>query len=144
MLKPLAPIHAVQIRHRVGALDVDVDFTLTKRWTILFGPSGSGKTTILARHCRDWYVRTTRGLSARLPGTDQERSLRWSTRKRGVFLPAAQARGPLASQQARSVPISWRLDNMKYGDASLCSRREEAAARDKFIANLLTSLIFRM
>src|SRR5258707_10600715 len=38
---------SVRMRHRIGALEVDVDFRLDKPWTILFGPSGSGKTTIL-------------------------------------------------------------------------------------------------
>jgi molybdate transport system ATP-binding protein len=38
---------SVRMQHRIGALKIDVDFELTKPWTILFGPSGSGKTTIL-------------------------------------------------------------------------------------------------
>ena len=37
----------VEIEHRVGALRLDVNFALTKSWTVLFGPSGSGKTTVL-------------------------------------------------------------------------------------------------
>lgn len=37
----------IQIRHRIGAVALDVSFTLTKPWTVLFGPSGSGKTTVL-------------------------------------------------------------------------------------------------
>ena len=38
---------AVRMKHRVGALSLDVEFALTKPWTVLFGPSGSGKTTVL-------------------------------------------------------------------------------------------------
>ncbi len=38
---------AVRMRHHIGALVIDVEFCLTKPWTVLFGPSGSGKTTIL-------------------------------------------------------------------------------------------------
>jgi molybdate transport system ATP-binding protein len=37
----------VQLRHRVGALELEVAFALTQPWTVLFGPSGSGKTTAL-------------------------------------------------------------------------------------------------
>ena len=37
----------IQMRHRIGALHIDVDFNIDKPWTILFGPSGSGKSTIL-------------------------------------------------------------------------------------------------
>lgn len=37
----------VRMKHRVGGVALDVAFTLTKPWTVLFGPSGSGKTTVL-------------------------------------------------------------------------------------------------
>ncbi|MBS1799469.1 MAG: ATP-binding cassette domain-containing protein [Acidobacteria bacterium] len=37
----------VTFRHRVGAVALDVNFRLTRPWTVLFGPSGSGKTTVL-------------------------------------------------------------------------------------------------
>ncbi len=37
----------VEIRHQAGALALDVAFTLTAPWTVLFGASGSGKTTVL-------------------------------------------------------------------------------------------------
>lgn len=42
-----SPKLRVDLRHRVGALDIDVSFTLYSPWTVLFGPSGSGKSTIL-------------------------------------------------------------------------------------------------
>lgn len=35
------------MRHRLGGVAFDVEFTLAAPWTVLFGPSGSGKTTIL-------------------------------------------------------------------------------------------------
>ena len=38
---------SVQLRHRIGTFGLDVQFELTRPWTILFGPSGSGKSTIL-------------------------------------------------------------------------------------------------
>jgi molybdate transport system ATP-binding protein len=37
----------VKLKHRLGAVALDVDFRLTEAWTVLFGPSGSGKTTVL-------------------------------------------------------------------------------------------------
>jgi molybdate transport system ATP-binding protein len=37
----------VHIKHTVGAISLDANFSLTQPWTVLFGPSGSGKTTIL-------------------------------------------------------------------------------------------------
>jgi molybdate transport system ATP-binding protein len=41
------PHLTVRIQHRLGALELNVAFTLTQSWTVLFGPSGSGKTTVL-------------------------------------------------------------------------------------------------
>jgi len=46
-LSETAPHLIVRIQHRLGALELDVAFTLTQPWTVLFGPSGSGKTTVL-------------------------------------------------------------------------------------------------
>lgn len=36
-----------KIEHSIGRLLLDVNFTLTNPWSVLFGPSGSGKTTLL-------------------------------------------------------------------------------------------------
>jgi molybdate transport system ATP-binding protein len=139
MLKPLAPLHAVQIRHRVGALNVDVHFTLTKRWTILFGPSGSGKTTILriiAGLVRPDHARI---VSTVCPGTDQERSFTFVDTEAGVFLPPHKRVVRLAPQQPALFPHLTALENMKYGMNLFVRDEEEASARDKIIANLLTS-----
>jgi molybdate transport system ATP-binding protein len=46
-LSESVPHLSVQLRHRLGALELDIAFTLTQPWTVLFGPSGSGKTTVL-------------------------------------------------------------------------------------------------
>jgi molybdate transport system ATP-binding protein len=37
----------VQVRHQIGTLSLDMEFELTRPWTVLFGASGSGKSTIL-------------------------------------------------------------------------------------------------
>ncbi len=37
----------ISIRHRQGRFSLDVDFSLTNQWTVVFGPSGAGKTTLL-------------------------------------------------------------------------------------------------
>lgn len=44
----IAPAHlGVQMKHRLGSLQLDLAFELTTPWTVLFGPSGSGKSTVL-------------------------------------------------------------------------------------------------
>jgi molybdate transport system ATP-binding protein len=47
ILSESTPHLRAQLRHRLGALEVDIAFALTQPWTVLFGPSGSGKTTVL-------------------------------------------------------------------------------------------------
>lgn len=37
----------VSIRHRLDRFTLDVEFSLARRWTVIFGPSGAGKSTIL-------------------------------------------------------------------------------------------------
>jgi molybdate transport system ATP-binding protein len=37
----------IAIRHRIGALRLEVNFDVSAPWTVLFGASGSGKSTIL-------------------------------------------------------------------------------------------------
>jgi molybdate transport system ATP-binding protein len=139
MLEPLAPRHQVQIRHRVGALQIDVDFTLTQRWTILFGPSGSGKTTILraiAGLVRPDLARIT---STVCPGTDQERTFTFVDTEAGIFVPAHKRVVRLAPQQPSLFPHMTVLENMKYGMHLFVRDAEETSARDRGIADLLAT-----
>jgi molybdate transport system ATP-binding protein len=97
-LRTVATRVGVQITHGLGALKIDVDFELTRPWTVLFGPSGSGKTTILRaiagllRPDRGRIVYTTKpeaALGQRVTLLDTAR---------GVFVPAYKRRIPLAAQ----------------------------------------------
>jgi molybdate transport system ATP-binding protein len=139
MLKPLAPRHAVQVRHRVGALHIDVDFTLNQRWTVLFGPSGSGKTTILRAIAGLLRPDHARIVSTVCPGTEQERSFIFVDTEAGVFFPPHQRVVRLAPQQAALFPHLTALDNMKYGMHLFVRGEEETAARNKILADLLAT-----
>lgn len=44
---PPEPHVEVDFKHRLGSLDLAINFSAHATWTILFGPSGSGKSTIL-------------------------------------------------------------------------------------------------
>ena len=44
---PPDPSLEVRFRHQLGTLTLNVDFTTTAPWSVLFGASGSGKSTIL-------------------------------------------------------------------------------------------------
>jgi molybdate transport system ATP-binding protein len=137
MLKPLAPRHSIELRHRIGALHIDVNFTLIEPWTILFGPSGSGKSTILraiAGLLRPDYARI---VSTVCPGTDQERSFTFIDTNAGVFLPPHKRVVRLAPQQPSLFPHITVLENMKYGMHLFVRDASEAEAREQLIANLL-------
>jgi molybdate transport system ATP-binding protein len=139
MLKPLAPRHEVRIRHRFGALRIDVDFVLRERWSILFGPSGSGKTTILriiAGLVRPDFARIVSTVS---PGTDQERSFAFVDTEAGVFLPAHERVLRLAPQQPALFPHLSVLENLKYGMHLFVRDSSEAETRDRIIADILST-----
>ena len=125
-----APHLSVQLRHRVGALDIDVDFQLFQPWTILFGPSGSGKTTIL---------RAIAGLiqprHAHIVSKKTGDNITLIDTSKAVCLPAHKRGIPLAAQQARLFPHQNVLENITYGyrDAGSPGGQEY---RDELISTL--------
>jgi molybdate transport system ATP-binding protein len=138
MLKPLAPHHAISIRHRIGALQIDVNFELTQRWTILFGPSGSGKTTILRAIAGLLKPDQARIVSTVCPNTDQERRFTFVDTDSGIFLPPHRRAVRLAPQQPALFPNLSVLENMKYGMHLLVRESSEENARDRLIEKILS------
>ncbi len=110
MAEATTPFATVQVRHRIGPLDLDVDFDLTQPWTILFGASGSGKTTIL------------RAMAGLLQPNEAAISLSGFGRpvvvvdtKAGTFVPADQRCTRLAAQQATLFPHMTVRENIAFG-----------------------------
>lgn len=105
------PQLSVALQHRAGSLAVDVTFSVTQPWTILFGPSGSGKTTILRaiagliRPCTGTIGVTRAGAGA---------DLLVDTRAR-LFLPPHQRHIPLAAQSAALFPHLRVREQLAYG-----------------------------
>jgi molybdate transport system ATP-binding protein len=97
----------VDIKDRLVAASVDVQFALTEPWTVLFGPSGSGKTTVLRTIAG--FVRPDSGRIA------------WGDHvlfdsATGIFLPVHQRPVRSAAQAARLFPhrtVRW---NTMYGN----------------------------
>lgn len=137
--KGRAPRHNVRIRHRVGALVVEVDFHLTHRRTVLFGPSGSGKTTILrsiAGLLRPDFARIVGTIA---PGTDQERSFTLVDTEAGIFVPAHKRAVRLAPQQPALFPHLTVLENVTYGVDLRVRDLEEREIRERFLRDLLST-----
>jgi molybdate transport system ATP-binding protein len=109
------PRLTVQLRHRIGALHIDVDFQLTQPWTILFGPSGSGKTTIL---------RSIAGLihpgSAKIVAFDPHlkrhgRNAILTDTGSHLFVPCHRRNTPLAAQRTSLFPHKTVRQQILYG-----------------------------
>ena len=135
MLKPIAPRHAVSIRHRIGALQIDVDFELTQRWTILFGPSGSGKTTILKAIAGLIKPDHARIISIVCPDTDQERRFTFIDTDARTYLPPHKRVVRMAPQQSALFPHLTVGGNVDYG--MTLYRRDSAEERYRRILSLL-------
>jgi molybdate transport system ATP-binding protein len=119
-----APHLSVHMRHRIGALEVDVDFKLTRPWTILFGPSGSGKTTILraiAGLLRPNFARIVDACGPVESGPIEsgvkpsEMSATLVDTGAGVFVPAHRRHIHLAAQSANLLPHLTVRENIRYG-----------------------------
>jgi molybdate transport system ATP-binding protein len=116
---------SVQLRHRVGALEIDVDFKLTKPWTILFGPSGSGKTTILRAIAGLLRPDFARIFNHRGPVSSTKEGFAFVASDEGVWRPAHKRGAALAAQRPALFPHISVLENMTYGYRSGGSMEEQ-------------------
>ena len=120
------------MRHRIGVLDIDVDFELTKPWTVLFGPSGSGKTTILRA-----IAGLLRSDCAKIVSTRSSGRLTLVDGEAGVWTPPHRRSIPLASQRPNLFMHLTVLENMKYGYPRAGSPAEQDRI-DDLVASLPT------
>jgi molybdate transport system ATP-binding protein len=119
----------VSFRHTIGKLDMDIEFTLTQKWTVLFGPSGSGKTTILRaiagllrpRYCAITYIpqtivppRNAKGQPATL--TDSAH---------GLWMPVYLRHMPMVPQSSTAFPHLTVRQNLQYPPLPLQGDSEE-------------------
>ena len=113
---PPAPRLTVAMRHRQGALTLDVAFSLTRPWTVLFGPSGSGKSTVLrgiAGVLRPEQMRLVRDGSVVLEDTE-----------RGIFLPAYARGVRWAAQVPALFPHMSVRENLRFAGADAAAVTE--------------------
>ena len=137
-LPPLRTELAVRLRHRVGALVIDVDFKLNERWAVLFGPSGSGKTTILKAIAGLLRPDEAHIACTVLTGSDLERTFVFVDTETGCFLPAYKRVVRLAPQQSALFPHLSIFENMMYGFHEMVRDEREKKARSNKIEKLLS------
>lgn len=119
----------VRMKHQVGAVPLDIGFTLTQPWTVLFGPSGSGKTTMLRAIAG--FVRPTEGFIA----LGEEVVLDSSA---GISVPAYQRPVRSAAQMPRLFPHMTVRQNVVYGGGWTSKPQDEIQLVEEVLA------LFRM
>jgi molybdate transport system ATP-binding protein len=124
------PHLSVRIQHRLGALELDVAFTLTQPWTVLFGPSGSGKTTVLRAIAG--FVRPDAG---RIASCFYGRDFVMTDTAQKIFVKPHERSVRVAGQGAALFPHLTVRENIAFGarsqtDGTTAARIvEEAIAR---------------
>ena len=129
--------HEIQLHKAVGVLDLSVDFTLTKPWTVLFAPSGGGKTTLLrllAGLDQPQFGRVV-FRTTWPPHAEKERVL-LDTEKRISMPPHRRGIGMVA-QRPLLFPHRDVLANVRYGAFAGRDAGEAADARE-FVEEVMT------
>ena len=105
----------VDLRHRIGTLNVDVRFSLTQPWTILFGPSGSGKTTIMRAIAGLVHPASATIVTTLVDVRGQEQSRRLVDTHERHFVECHRRHIPLAAQRASLFPHMTVRQQIGYG-----------------------------
>jgi molybdate transport system ATP-binding protein len=127
---------SVELEHRMGAVSLDVRFTLTQPWTVLFGPSGSGKTTLLrsiAGFVRPESGRIVSGVEVLFDSAKK------------VFVPAHKRPVRCAGQAAKLFPHKTVRWNLMYGNGWVSKPADAMEVAEQFMASFrLKGLADRM
>jgi molybdate transport system ATP-binding protein len=105
----------VDLRHRIGTLNVDVRFSLTQPWTILFGPSGSGKTTILRAIAGLVHPTSAKIVTTVVDFQGQEQNRWLIDTQEWHFVECHKRHIPLAAQRASLFPHMTVRQQIGYG-----------------------------
>ena len=111
---PLLPHLSVQLHHRIGALQIDVNFELTRRWTVLFGPSGSGKSTILRAITGAFVPDRAKIVSFPASGAYRKNGFTLVDSDANLSIPTRQRAMPMAPQHPTLFPNLSVLENVMY------------------------------
>lgn len=123
----------VELHHVVGPLMLDLRFTLTHPWTVLFAPSGAGKTTVL---------RVIAGLdqpqSGRVVFTRGKQITTLTDTTEGIFVPTHRRGVRMVAQHPALFPNRTVLGNVLYGAQHLLRGAQEKALEAQWIEEVLT------
>lgn len=94
------------IRHRLDRFTLDVEFSLARRWTVIFGPSGAGKSTVL---------RMLAGLTNPGSGRIQFADRTVFDSARSLAVPPGHRSVGFVTQQAALFPHLTARENVAFG-----------------------------
>lgn len=125
-----APPHLrVRIEHHLGPLELNLSFTLTRPWTVLFGPSGSGKTTVLRAIAG--FVRPDAG---RIVSCFCGRDFVMTDTAERIFVKPHLRRVRAAGQGAALFPHLTVRENIAFGAQSQTGGTQAASVVEEAIA----------
>ena len=116
----------VQVRVRLDAIDLDVDWRPERDHVAILGPSGSGKSTLL---------RALAGLEPSAEGRVSFGDEVWLDSDSGVYMPAWERRVGWVPQDALLFPHLSLRENLAYAGAS--PSEVEKMAESLFLSDLL-------
>lgn len=117
----------VDLLRRLGPLTLEVRFTLTAAWTVLFAPSGAGKSSVLRMMAG--LDRPDRGRvlgRSSMPGQPQRELLLTDTQTK-IFVPAHKRSMRMVAQRPALFPHLSVLRNVQYRASPV--RRDEKGRR---------------
>jgi molybdate transport system ATP-binding protein len=122
------PHLSLELKHRLGSLEIDIAFALTHPWTVLFGPSGSGKSS------------TLRAIAGLLRPRDAKIALRSDSLNqtvndtaKGIFVPPHKRAVRWCAQRPALFPNMTVRQNLQIaGEASSIAARTTDAALERF------------
>ncbi len=131
----------VRFGHRVGKLEMDIEFTLKHQWTVLFGSSGSGKTTILRviaglikpEDVSISYIPQT----IMPPRTEPADPTVLADSAAGIWIPPHERRMAIAPQSTALFPHLTVLQNVQYAPVPLRGDSEEWRLRNEQVAETM-------
>ena len=125
----------VAIRHRLGALALDVAFRLHTPWTVLFAPSGAGKSTVL--RVIAGLVRPDWGQVIWTTNAAPEQYVVLTDTQNGAFVPPHQRAVRFVGQQVALFPHRTVLDNVGYARGRFFRSEDDRKVARERVGELL-------
>lgn len=129
--------YEIELRRSLGSLVLEVEFTLTAPWTVLFAPSGAGKSSVL-RMIAGLDRPDAGRILRRSHGPDErEREFLLTESAARIFVPTSARSIRMVAQQPALFPHMSVLRNVQYRAAGLHGDENERRTRARELDEML-------